>query len=256
MSFRKGKHGSAARLATGDTPPISTPNPNTNIMEDQQTSPQSLIEEGRRHYAAKHHRKALESFTRVSLRRLLQLLRLVSLTRASQAMKRCPCSRGLKRDRCTCKNFQRVADEGGSIFHEAMYTCSCAVGKTFSKCPAADHVTALDSRAATFEAMGELARARADAEWLLEIAPRRLEVSDEGLVGRLMPDEVVVWDGLTFGKGYLRLGKVARLQKHHEFAWRVYNAGIEAAEPSTKPSLLQVCFPSHQGTIDPEDAMA
>jgi F-box/TPR repeat protein Pof3 len=29
-------------------------------------------------------------------------------------------------------------------------------------------------------------------------------------------------------KGYLRLGKIARLQKKHEFAWKVYNAGIDA----------------------------
>lgn len=35
---------------------------------------------------------------------------------------------------------------------------------------------ALDYRAACFEKMGNLEKARKDAEWLLEIAPRRLEV--------------------------------------------------------------------------------
>ncbi|KAI9172471.1 hypothetical protein HJFPF1_01973 [Paramyrothecium foliicola] len=62
---------------------------------------------------------------------------------------------------------------------------------------------ALDYRAATFEALGELERARKDAEWILELAPR-------------LPD------------GYLRLGKISRLQKKHDFAWKLYNAGIEA----------------------------
>jgi hypothetical protein len=50
------------------------------------------------------------------------------------------------------------------------------VGKTFNKCDAAKHIRALDYRAATFEAMNELDRARLDAEWLLELAPRLPEV--------------------------------------------------------------------------------
>jgi hypothetical protein len=57
-----------------------------------------------------------------------------------------------------------------------MYTCSCTVGKTFNKCDAANHIRALDYRAATFEAMGEIDRARLDAEWLLELAPWLPEV--------------------------------------------------------------------------------
>jgi F-box/TPR repeat protein Pof3 len=91
-------------------------------------------------------------------------------------MKRCPCARGLKRERCRCKDFEGVAAKRGSIFHEAMYTCSCTVGKTFNKCDAATHIRALDYRAATFEAMGEVTRAKLDAEWLLELAPRLPEV--------------------------------------------------------------------------------
>jgi hypothetical protein len=70
-----------------------------------------------------------------------------------------------------------VAEKKGSIFHEAMYTCSCVVGKTFNKCDAANHIRALDYRSATFEAMGEVGRAKLDAEWLLELAPRLPEVS-------------------------------------------------------------------------------
>lgn len=60
----------------------------------------------------------------------------------------------------------------GSIFHEAMYNCTCDVGKTFNKCDNELHIKALDYRAATFEAMQELDRARKDAEWMLELAPR------------------------------------------------------------------------------------
>lgn len=91
-------------------------------------------------------------------------------------MKLCPCARGMKRERCTCKNFEKVALEGGSIFNEAMYTCQCSVGKTFNKCENLLHIQALDYRAATFEALQELARAQRDAEWILELAPRLLEV--------------------------------------------------------------------------------
>lgn len=69
-----------------------------------------------------------------------------------------------------------MADKDGSIFREAMYTCSCPVGKTFSKCDNTVHVKALDYRAATFEAMKELDRARRDAEWILELAPRLPDV--------------------------------------------------------------------------------
>lgn len=82
----------------------------------------------------------------------------------------------MKRERCTCKNFEKVALEGGSIFNEAMYTCKCSVGKTFNKCENVLHIQALDYRAATFEALQELGRAQRDAEWILELAPRLLEV--------------------------------------------------------------------------------
>ncbi|KAH6899789.1 hypothetical protein B0T10DRAFT_452327 [Thelonectria olida] len=138
-------------------------------------SAESAIKEARRHYAEKRFKPALEQFTR--------------------AMRLCPCARGRKRDRCTCKNFEKVASEGGSIFNEAMYNCKCSVGKTFNKCDKPLHILALNYRAATFEAIGEHGRAQKDAEWLLEIAPRELQ-------------------------GYLRLGKIAQLQKKYEFAWK------------------------------------
>lgn len=91
-------------------------------------------------------------------------------------MRMCKCNRGKKRDRCSCKNFEAVADKDGAIFHEAMYTCTCPVGKTFSKCDDPIHIKALDYRAATFETLKEFDRARKDAEWILELAPRLPDV--------------------------------------------------------------------------------
>lgn len=93
-----------------------------------------------------------------------------------QAMKYCPCARGVKRERCTCKNFEKIAAEDGSIFKEAMYNCKCEVGKTFNKCDNKNHIQALDYRAATFEALEKLDRAKKDAEWMLELAPRLPDV--------------------------------------------------------------------------------
>ena len=90
---------------------------------------------------------------------------------------------GLKRDRCVCKNFEKVASQNGSIFREAMHNCTCPIGRTFNKCHHSSHIQALDYRAATFEAMGELDRARKDAEWILELAPRLPDVRP-GLISK------------------------------------------------------------------------
>jgi F-box/TPR repeat protein Pof3 len=99
-------------------------------------------------------------------------------------MRRCSCAKGTQRNRCSCKDFEGVADKGGSVLTEALQTCSCGVRDRFGNCDIASHIRALDYRAATFESMGELKRAKADAEWLLEVAPRRAEVG-------LAPNNVV-----------------------------------------------------------------
>ncbi|EFY92920.1 hypothetical protein MAC_01158 [Metarhizium acridum CQMa 102] len=117
-----------------------------------ETALADMVVSGRQSYEAQQYKRALEQFTR--------------------AMKYCPCARGVKRERCTCKNFERVAAEEGSIFKEAMYNCKCDVGRTFNKCDNRNHIQALDYRAATFEALGKLDRAKKDAEWILELAPR------------------------------------------------------------------------------------
>uniref|UniRef100_A0A8H7KB55 F-box domain-containing protein n=1 Tax=Bionectria ochroleuca TaxID=29856 RepID=A0A8H7KB55_BIOOC len=148
------------------------------MSADRNPTAEVLVTEGRRHYASKRYKPALESFTR--------------------AMNRCSCTNGTRRARCTCKNFEEVASRNGSIFDEAM-KCTCEIGKSFNQCRNSLHIQALNYRAATFEAMNELVRARKDAEWILELAP-----------------------------GYLRLGKIARLQKKNEFSWKVFNAGIDA----------------------------
>ncbi|KAG6156419.1 hypothetical protein E4U11_005620 [Claviceps purpurea] len=129
----------------------------------------------------------------------------------ARAMSSCPCAKGVERRKCTCKNFEKVAAEGGSIFREALYTCHCDVGRTFSKCDNVYHIQALDLQTSSFEAVGKLDHAASNAEWMLELAPR-------------LPD------------GYLRLGNIARLQKKDEYAWKVYTAGIEANEETALDS--------------------
>ncbi|POR32611.1 Uncharacterized protein TPAR_07195 [Tolypocladium paradoxum] len=164
---------------------------------------EGLIDKGSDFYADKKYENALKEFTR--------------------AMNLCPCTRGMKRTRCSCKDFESVAAGNGSVFNEAMYTCACDVGKTFNKCDNPLHIKALDYRAATFEAMDELGRAKKDAEWMLELAPR-------------LPD------------GYLRLGKVVRLQKNTEFAWKIYSAGIDANKDKAMSSSqkLQKLYEARQ----------
>ncbi|CCE31691.1 uncharacterized protein CPUR_05545 [Claviceps purpurea 20.1] len=114
--------------------------------------------------------------------------------------------------------FTQVAAQGGSIFREAMYTCHCDVGTTFSKCDNEHHIHALDLRATTFESMDKLELVMEDAEWILELAPR-------------LPD------------GYLRVGNIAWLQNNHEYAWKMYTAGIEATQDmavDSSPTLQQL----------------
>ncbi|KAG6151197.1 hypothetical protein E4U11_007973 [Claviceps purpurea] len=152
----------------------------------------------------KEHEKALELLTR--------------------AMNNCPCAKGVERRKCNCKNYGQVAaTQGGSIFREAMYTCHCDVGRTFSKCDNVYHIQALDLQISSFEALGKLDNAIKNAEWMLELAPR-------------LPD------------GYLRLGNIARLQDKDEYAWKVYTDGIEANEETAMDSspMLQQLYVARQ----------
>ncbi|RDA87188.1 hypothetical protein CP533_6919 [Ophiocordyceps camponoti-saundersi (nom. inval.)] len=142
-----------------------------------------LVKSGRALYAGREFKKALINFTR--------------------AMHLCPCNMNRKRKRCSCKDYEAVVNRDGSIYEEAMFNCSCDASKLFSKCQDLLHITALDSRAASFEALEELDRAEADAKWMLELAP-------------------------SLPQGYLRLGKIARLRKNSWLAWKIYSAGVEA----------------------------
>lgn len=63
------------------------------------------------------------------------------------------------------------------MFHEALKACECSVGKTFELCDNELHIQALDYRAAAFEALEAIDRARNDAEWMLELAPHSPVVS-------------------------------------------------------------------------------
>ncbi|KAL5622157.1 hypothetical protein BROUX41_006102 [Berkeleyomyces rouxiae] len=114
----------------------------------------------------------------------------------------CSCNRGLKREPCKCKDFEKAAARSPpDIFNEAMYSCRCSVGKRFQKCDDALHIGSLSYMVAVLLQKADLERAAADAKWLLEIAPRSLE-------------------------GYLRLGQVSMKNKNYLFAWQIYTAAI------------------------------
>ncbi|CCE33157.1 uncharacterized protein CPUR_07081 [Claviceps purpurea 20.1] len=74
---------------------------------------------------------------------------------------------------------------------------------------------ALDFQATAFEALGKLDKAMNNAEWMLELAPQ-------------LPD------------GYLRIGRIARLQKKYEYAWKIYTAGIEANKETAAGSSAKL----------------
>ncbi|TDZ55075.1 hypothetical protein CTRI78_v005729 [Colletotrichum trifolii] len=183
-------------------------------------SAEASIEKGRAAYADQRFRVALEHFTLVA--------------------GNCPCSnprsssRGgssdpnatqqrRRRERCTCRDFGQAAarhrQERGAVWAEATKECKCGAEKTWGRCHRDAHVQALDYRAACFEKMDNLDKARKDAEWLLEIAPRRLE-------------------------GYMRLGKIFKMEKKHEMAWATWSAGVEVGQREGlvgTPKFEQLC---------------
>ncbi|ROT41125.1 hypothetical protein SODALDRAFT_330833 [Sodiomyces alkalinus F11] len=144
-------------------------------------SPDAALVRGRDAYASGRHKKAIEYFTSI--------------------INSCDCNRRDRPRMCRCKDFERVAQAGTSIFHEAMYNCRCNVSLKWDKCHDPYHIRALDYRAAVFE-KEDLHLAKRDAEWLLQTAPRALE-------------------------GYLRLGKIYRMEKKPKVALAIWNAGIE-----------------------------
>ncbi|KAL1894969.1 hypothetical protein Cpir12675_003463 [Ceratocystis pirilliformis] len=118
----------------------------------------------------------------------------------------CPCSRGLIRPPCKCKDFRRAAGKTPpEIFNEAMHNCKCIVSKRFQKCDDAIHISSLNYLAALSLVGDDFRRAASEASWLLEISPRKLE-------------------------GYLRLAQVAIKQKEAHFAWQIYTAAINMAQ--------------------------
>jgi hypothetical protein len=141
-------------------------------------------------------------------------------------MNACPCNGAGRRERCSCRDIDAAARayvpgpalspdpaaaQRPGIFSLLTSTpCTCgaaaaaaaAASPSPAECTHADHIRALDLRAAAFSLVAAAyPRARKDAEWALQLAPRRLE-------------------------GWLRLGQVACLQGQHELAWRVWSEGI------------------------------
>ncbi|KAF4880604.1 hypothetical protein CGCSCA1_v000122 [Colletotrichum siamense] len=172
-------------------------------------SAEASIEKGRSAYADQRFRVALEHFTLVAGNCPCSSPSSSSSAGRGTSSSASETQQRRRRERCTCRDFGQAAAlarrERGAVYAEATKECKCGAEKTWGKCHREGHVQALDYRAACFEKMGNLEKARKDAEWLLEIAPKRLE-------------------------GYMRLGKIYRLEKKPELAWAIWTAGVDAGQ--------------------------
>ncbi|KAF9882326.1 f-box domain-containing protein [Colletotrichum karsti] len=171
-------------------------------------SAEASIEKGRAAYADQRFRVALEHFTLVAGNCPCANPSSSSTSRGSGSSA-AETQQRRRRERCTCRDFGRAvarhSRQRGAVYAEATKECKCGAEKTWGKCHREAHVQALDYRAACFEKMGNLEKARKDAEWLLEIAPRRLE-------------------------GYMRLGKIYRMDKKPDLAWAAWSAGVDVGQ--------------------------
>ncbi|RYP67035.1 hypothetical protein DL771_007454 [Monosporascus sp. 5C6A] len=120
-----------------------------------------------------------------------------------QVINLCPCGIQVREKPCLCKNI--LGGIGSDSLHrELKKTCICSA-KSDRRCGNTTHITAFDSLAAVYEKEGRLEQSISCAEQLINLSPRE-------------------------PKGYLRLGKVLRLQGLPNLAYRVYKAGTGLVE--------------------------
>ncbi|KAI3326085.1 hypothetical protein HD806DRAFT_489165 [Xylariaceae sp. AK1471] len=122
----------------------------------------------------------------------------------------CVCGVQAKTSPCLCKSLVR-AIENGTVDDELRKKCICSA-KSNVRCKSANHVDALDGLAAIHEAKGLVDVAIVNAEAMINLAPRE-------------------------PKGFLRLGKLLRLQGSYRTAFLTYQQGIE---------LVKKKNPSHE----------
>lgn len=117
-----------------------------------------------------------------------------------RALESCPCGIAYRDKPCLCKSIV-ASIEARALKDELRKPCICSA-KSFRRCERKPHVDALDSLAAAREKAGLLEETVACTEQMINLSPRE-------------------------PKGYLRLGKVLRLQGRPQLAYEAYTAGAQ-----------------------------
>ncbi|RYO94316.1 hypothetical protein DL766_000593 [Monosporascus sp. MC13-8B] len=120
-----------------------------------------------------------------------------------QVINSCPCGIHVREKPCLCKNILGGIGND-SLRHELKKTCICSA-KSERRCGNATHIDAFDSLAAVYEKEDCLEQSISCAEQMINLSPRE-------------------------PKGYLRLGKVLRLQGLPNLAYHVYKTGAGLVE--------------------------
>ncbi|KAI1112678.1 hypothetical protein F5Y14DRAFT_421056 [Nemania sp. NC0429] len=129
-----------------------------------------------------------------------------------QIIDSCICGVQARTSPCCCKSLVPAITDG-AVEAELRKKCLCSA-KSDVRCKSAMHINALDGLAAVYEAKGQIDTALVVAEAMINLAPRE-------------------------PKGYLRLGRLLRLQRSYHPAFRTYKEGIElvAKKNSSHPLL-------------------
>ncbi|KXJ91181.1 hypothetical protein Micbo1qcDRAFT_234391 [Microdochium bolleyi] len=117
-----------------------------------------------------------------------------------RALDSCPCGIAYREKPCLCKSIV-VSIESKTLKDELRKPCICSA-KSARRCERKAHVDAFDSLAAAREKEGLLDESMACTEQMINLSPRE-------------------------PKGYLRLGKVLRLQGKPQVAYEAYTAGAQ-----------------------------
>ncbi|KAI0967337.1 hypothetical protein F4678DRAFT_475301 [Xylaria arbuscula] len=117
-----------------------------------------------------------------------------------QVANSCVCGVQARSSPCCCKSLVPAITEG-ALEAELRKKCICSA-KSDSRCKSSGHLDALDGLAAVYEARRLFDTAMVIAEAMIHLAPRE-------------------------PKGFLRLGRLLRLQRSYRQAFQTYQQGIE-----------------------------
>ncbi len=120
-----------------------------------------------------------------------------------QVINSCRCGVHFRETPCLCKDLL-AGIEDDSLRSELKKACICSA-KSGRRCESSTHIDAFDSLAATYEKENHIEQTLGCAKQMINLSPRE-------------------------PKGYLRLGKVLRLQGLPDLAHKAYRAGIDLVE--------------------------